>query len=120
MRCKAACGVLTQYIPCSCLTHGFTALNKCAAGVHEAIQLKYLKALHFGFSLDAQGENLLEEYVYHFAYDGSKVQLTANGTDISLSQSAQVTARADPAYMRMHMLHADTVRVAPCRTTSRR
>ena len=99
---------------------GFTAVNKGAAGVHEAIQLKYLKALHFGFSSDAQGENLLEEYVYHFAYDGSKVQLTANGTDVSLSQSAQVTTRADSAYVRKHMLHADRMQVAPCRTTSRR
>ena len=87
--------------------------------MHEAIQLKYLKALHFGFSSDARGENLLEEYVYHFAYDGNKVQLTANGTDISLSQSAQVTMHADPAYMRKHMPQADRLQVAPCRTTSR-
>ncbi|KAK9838164.1 hypothetical protein WJX81_005734 [Elliptochloris bilobata] len=58
-------------------------------GVHEAIQLKYLKALHFGFSSDASGENLLEEYVYHFAYDGSKVHLSANGADVSVSQSTQ-------------------------------
>ena len=91
-------------------------LNECAAGVHEAIQLKYLKALHFGFSSDARGEHLLEEYVYHFAYDGSKVQLTANGTDVSLSQSAQVITHGDPAYMRMHMLHADRQQVAPRRT----
>ena len=70
--------------------HSLYFLKMCAAGVHEAIQLKYLKALHFGFSSDACGENLLEEYVYHFAYDGNKVQLTANGTDISLSQSTQV------------------------------
>lgn len=64
------------------------------AGVHEAVQLKYLKALHFGFSTDPCGENLLEEYVFHFAYEGNKVQLRTNGTDISMSQSSQVASLA--------------------------
>ena len=99
-------------------------LSRCAAGVHEAIQLKYLKALHFGFSSDACGENLLEEYVYHFAYDGNKVQLNANGTNVALSQSTKVSTHSDTACMhtrciRERLLNADRMCCARFRTTSR-
>ena len=37
-------------------------------GVTEALYKEYLKCLRFGISSDKQGKNLIEEYVFNFAY----------------------------------------------------
>ena len=62
--------------------------------MHDAIQRKYLKELHFGISSDPHGEDLLEEYVYQFAFDGNKVQMSAKDAKISLMQSSKASCHA--------------------------